>query len=125
MIESDLKTQAGRRPALALPDWLMTMLAEVLAARGISAAEPDAMVFVSPDGTPLHYSNWRIRVWLPARAAAGLPTLNFYDLKHTAGTALLDEGINIKTAQARLGHANPKTTLAFYAQATAQADRGR
>jgi integrase len=123
MIESDPKTQAGRRPALALPEWLMAMCAEGLAVRGVSATEPDALLFVSPDGTPLHYSNWRIRVWLPARAAARLPSLNFHDLKHTAGTALLDEGINIKTAQARLGHANPKTTVAFYAQATAQADR--
>jgi integrase len=39
------------------------------------------------------------------------------------GTALLDEGINIKIAQSRLGHANPRTTLAVYAQATAEADR--
>ncbi|MGH8296547.1 MAG: tyrosine-type recombinase/integrase [Steroidobacteraceae bacterium] len=52
-----------------------------------------------------------------------LPQLNFHDLKHTAGTALLDEGINVKTAQSRLGHANPRTTLAVYAQATAEADR--
>jgi integrase len=71
----------------------------------------------------LHYSNWRIRFWLRARAAAGLPDLNFHDLKHTAGTALLDEGINIETALARLGHANPQTTLALYARATVQSDR--
>ena len=62
-------------------------------------------------------------MWLPARAAASFPELNFHDLKHTAGTALLDEGVNIKIAQVRLGHANPRTTLAVYAQATAEADR--
>ena len=123
MIESDPKTRAGRRPSLAIPDWLMGMLAEELAARGLTAGDDDAFVFVSPEGTRLHYSNWRIRVWVPARTAAGLLDLNFHDLKHTAGTALLDEGINIKTAQARLGHANPQTTLALYAQATVQADR--
>lgn len=49
--------------------------------------------------------------------------LNFHDLKHTAGTALLEEGVNIKTARSVLGHANPRTTLAVYAQATKQADR--
>jgi integrase len=123
MIDADPKSKAGRRSALALPDWLMAMLAEILASRGVTATTPDALVFVSPDGAPLHYSNWRRRVWLPARAAAGFPELNFHDLKHTAGTALLDEGINIKIAQARLGHANPRTTLAIYAQATAEADR--
>ena len=123
MIESDPKTRAGRRLSLAIPDWLMGMLAEELAARRLTAGDHDAFVFVSPEGTRLHYSNWRIRVWLPARTAAGLLDLNFHDLKHTAGTALLDEGINIKTAQARLGHSNPQTTLALYAQATVQADR--
>ena len=123
MIDADPKTEAGRRSALALPDWLMAMIAEILASRGVTATTPDALVFVSPDGAPLHYSNWRRRVWLPARAAAGFPELNFHDLKHTAGTALLDEGVNIKIAQARLGHANPRTTLAVYAQATADADR--
>jgi integrase len=123
MIESDPKTKAGRRPSLALPDWLMAMLAEVLAARGVTASDSDAYLFVSPDGTRLHYSNWRTRVWLRSRTAAGFPELNFHDLKHTAGTALLDEGVNIKTAQTRLGHANPRTTLAVYAQATIRGDR--
>jgi integrase len=37
---------------------------------------------------------------------------------------LLDEGINIKIAQTRLGHANARTTLAVHAQATMQGDRG-
>ena len=108
MIESHPKTQAGRRPALALPEWIMAMFAEVLASRGITAGDPDARLFISPDGGPLPYSNWRVRVWLPARAAAGLPSLNFHDLKHTAGTALVDEGINIKTAQARARPRQPQ-----------------
>ena len=123
MIVSDPKTKAGRRASLALPDWLMAMMAELLAVRGVTATTGDALVYVSPDGAQLHYSNWRRRVWLPARIAAGVPRLNFHDLKHTAGTALLDEGVSIKTAQARLGHANPRTTLAVYAQSTAEADR--
>jgi Phage integrase family len=58
----------------------------------------------------------------PGRPLACL-TLAFTISKHTAGTALLEEGVNIKTAQERLGHASPRTTLAVYAQATVQADR--
>lgn len=54
MIDADPKTKAGRRSSLALPDWLMAMLAEVLASRGVTNTTPDALVFVSPDGTPLH-----------------------------------------------------------------------
>ncbi len=64
-----------------------------------------------------------MRVWLPARKAAGLSQLTFHDLKHTAATLLVEEGVDIKTAQTRLGHADPSTTLRIYAQATAKADR--
>jgi integrase len=34
--------------------------------------------------------------------------------RHTAATALLDSGQNIKTVQARLGHLTPAITLALY-----------
>jgi hypothetical protein len=33
------------------------------------------------------------------------------------------EGVDIKTAQERLGHSDPRLTLAIYAQATTEADR--
>ena len=80
-------------------------------------------MFASPDGKPLQYSNWRDRIWLPATNAAGLTGLRYHDLRHTAGTALVAGGTDIKTAQVRLGHANPLTTLRVYAQATHDADR--
>ena len=38
-------------------------------------------------------------------------------------TALVAAGIDIKTAQTRLGHANPALKLAIYARATVEADR--
>jgi hypothetical protein len=38
-------------------------------------------------------------------------------------TALVAEGVDLKTAQARLGHSNPRLTLGLYAQATEAADR--
>ena len=34
----------------------------------------------------------------------------------------LAEGVDLKTAQARLGHSNPRLTLGLYAQATEAAD---
>jgi integrase len=36
---------------------------------------------------------------------------------------LVLEGVDMKTAQARLGHTDPRLTLAIYAQATTEADR--
>ena len=40
-----------------------------------------------------------------------------------AATALVAAGVDVKTAQARLGHSTPATTLGIYARATADADR--
>jgi integrase len=59
----------------------------------------------------------------PAVQEVGLVGLTCHDLKHAAGTELVKAGVDIKTAQARLGHASPVTTLKVYAQASEQADR--
>jgi integrase len=101
----------------------MALLADHLAARGLTGADPDAFVFASPEGGPLHYSNWRVRVWITARAAVGLGELHFHDLRKTAATAMVAAGIDVKTGQVRMGHANPQIMLRFYAQATNEADR--
>ena len=121
MVEQDPKSRRGRR-TLTLPAWLMFMLASHLADRGLTGDHTDALVFVSVEGAPLHYSNWRRRVWLPAVGAAGFPGLRYHDLRHTAATALVDEGVDIKTAQTRLGHSE-QVMLRIYAQATERADR--
>ena len=62
-------------------------------------------------------------MWVPAKTAAGFPGLRFHDLRHTAATGLVTEGVDLKTAQVRLGHVDPRTTLRIYAQATEKADR--
>jgi integrase len=122
MVEHEPKTVAGARP-VDIPAWLSEMLAEHLRDRGLTAADRDAHLFTGPTGAPLRYDNWRARVWLPAVKAADLDGFRFHDLKHTAGTALVEDGVDVKTAQARLGHASPVTTLKIYAQATAEANR--
>jgi len=80
-------------------------------------------VFTSPTGGPLRYSNFRKRVWYPAVEAAGLPSIGFHDLRRTNATVLVAQGVDVKTAQIRLGHADPALTLKVYAQATTAGDR--
>lgn len=116
------KSTAGRR-TLSVPVGLIDMLAHHLAARGLSAADEDALVFVSPEGDVIDYAHWRQRVWLPATEAAGVEGLTFHDLRRANATALVAEGVDIKTAQTRLGHADPRTTLGIYARATKEGDR--
>lgn len=122
MVSGAPKSKAGRR-TMSVPVPLMDLLAAHLARRGLSGADPQAWVFVGHTGEPLGYSNWRRRVWLPARERVGLPNLGFHDLRHAAATALVAEGVDLKTAQARLGHSDPRLTLAIYAQATTDNDR--
>jgi integrase len=81
------------------------------------------MFFSMPDGGHLDYAHWRVRYWLPATRAVGLPWLTFHDLRRANATALVTAGVDLKTAQTRLGHSDPRLTLAVYAQATTAADR--
>ena len=116
------KSHAGRR-VLSAPAWLMDTLAAHLARRGLTGADVDAFVFTMPEGGPLDYSHWRRRYWLSAVNDADLPEFTFHDLRRAAATALVIEGVDMKTAQTRLGHSDPRMTLALYAQASSEADR--
>lgn len=44
-------------------------------------------------------------------------------LRRANATALVAEGVDLKTAQTRLGYSDPRLTLAVYALATTEADR--
>lgn len=100
------KSSAGRR-TLTIPAPLVKVLSAHLASRDLTAADADALLFPNRDGTPLDYSNWRRRIWVPATEAAGLTGLGFHDLRRANATAMVLDGIDVKTAQARLGHSNP------------------
>jgi integrase len=122
MVEGPPKSAAGNR-TLTVPAPLMDMLGRHLARRALTAADGDAYVFAGPSGRPLDYSDWYHRVWLPALDAAGLPGLKFHNLRDANATGLVAEGVDVKTAQVRLGHSDPRLTLAVYAQATTEGDR--
>ena len=122
MATAEPKSDAGRR-TLSVPPELMELLAAHLARRGLDGRHTDAFVFASPGGAPLDYTNWRRRIWKPATVKAGLEGLTFHDLRRANATGLVAEGVDVRTAQARLGHSDPRLTLAIYAQATGEADR--
>jgi integrase len=101
----------------------MTMLAAHLSQRGLTVADSDVRVFVGQDGADLEYANFRKRSWAPGCVESGFPDLTFHDLRRLAATALVAEGVDVKTAQTRLGHASPQMTLGLYAQVTGAGDR--
>ena len=52
-----------------------------------------------------------------------LPKVSPHDLRHTAATLALESGSSLKQVQDLLGHADPSTTMKFYAGLTEEAQR--
>lgn len=73
------------------------------------------LIFSTPIGTPLEASNI-LKIYKKCLKEADLPNLRFHDLRHTAATLMLQEGINPKVVQERLGHSDISLTLNTYSQ---------
>jgi len=115
------KTDAGIR-TLPLESEDIAHIAKHIADSGRNGADAESSLFTSPEGKPLHYSNFRRRVFLPACELAGIPDVTFHDLRRTHATMLVAEGHSIKVVQERMGHRSITTTLMLYAVAT---EKGR
>jgi len=112
-IRADVKSPASRR-TLTIPPVLVAMLSEHLKRRGLSAADPDALVFVAPRGGPLRAANFRRRVWASAIKRAGLDGLTFHGLRHTSVGLMIEVGAHIEAIKQRLGHSSIRVTSDTY-----------
>ena len=70
-------------------------------------------MFITRNGTPIHPRNL-LRDYKKLIKAARLPPIRFHDLRHTAASILLNQGIPIITVSRRLGHARASITLDVY-----------
>lgn len=128
------KSDAGSR-TLAVPPVLLDQLSAHIHVVHGEGASPQAFVFPNSTGGHLGYSTWRQRVWDPAAQRAGLGEIDtsgggerysgitFHDLRRANATALIGAGVDVKTAQHRLGHSDVRLTLDVYASAVDEADR--
>jgi integrase len=76
------------------------------------------LVFANEVGNPVEASNLRRRSFEPLLARAGLDRMRFHDLRHSAATLLLGEGIHPKIVSERLGHSRVGVTLDLYSHVT-------
>jgi len=76
------------------------------------------LVFPNTIGRPEDPRAFARREFVPILRTAGLPRIRFHDLRHTAATLLLEEGINPKVVQEMLGHANIPIALGLYGHVT-------
>jgi integrase len=73
------------------------------------------LVFCNSLGGGLAPNNVTRRHFQPAIKRAGVPTIRFHDLRHTAATLMLLGGVPVKVVSERLGHSNVGITLSIYA----------
>jgi integrase len=76
------------------------------------------LVFPNRFGKPMLPSNLLIRSFHPLLAKANLPRVRFHDLRHTAASLLLDQGIHPKIVSEMLGHSAVGITLDLYSHVT-------
>jgi integrase len=73
-------------------------------------------VFSTKAGTPISVHNVHNRSWKPLLMRAGLPAnTRMHDLRHSAASLLLAQGVPVKVVSEMLGHADVSTTLSIYA----------
>ena len=71
------------------------------------------LIFTNRVGRPCDNSNLR-KDFHEVLHRAGLPQIRFHDLRHTAASLMLNNGVPSIVASRRLGHAKPSTTLDIY-----------
>jgi integrase len=71
------------------------------------------LVFCTAFGTPLDRGLIHLN-WIPALKKADLRRIRLHDLRHTAATLMLQEGVHPKVVQEMLGHSSISVTLDIY-----------
>ncbi|MGO8950586.1 MAG: site-specific integrase [Ktedonobacterales bacterium] len=74
----------------------------------------DQLVFCTSVGTPYSQTNFRKQRYIPLLQKAQLSYIRPHDLRHTAATLLLLEGVQSLVVSEMLGHASVAFTLATY-----------
>ena len=109
------KTSAGAR-AVPIPAQVAENLDQHLRRLDLGG---EALAFPSAEGEALRMNNWTRRYWKPAMSAAGIdPPITPHQLRHTAVTRWVQEGVDPVTVARRAGHNSAVTILDIYARAT-------
>ncbi len=117
-VYAEPKTARGRRTVslsagavAALREHRLRQSKERLAA---ASWEDNDLVFANKVGGPMEKTNILRRSFRPLLEKAGLPPMRLHDLRHSAATLLLTEGVHPKIVQEMLGHSSIAVTMDTY-----------
>jgi integrase len=82
------------------------------------------LVFPNRAGNPMDAPNLLHRGFEPAVRQAGLRKIRFHDLRHTAASVLLANGVDVVAVSRLLGHSSPVVTLTVYSHAIPRERQG-
>jgi integrase len=108
MVMGEPKSEKSRR-SVAVPQFVL----EALKGNRASTGRVQGLVFQTANGTPFSERNME-RHFHAVLNKAGLPRIRFHDLRHTAATLLLIEGVHPKVVQEMLGHSQIGLTMDTY-----------
>jgi integrase len=108
------RNRTSRRTARLAPETVESLngLRKRAVASGVYG--PDKPVFADCDGGFLRKSNLQRRHFDPAVTRAGVKSLTFHGLRHTAASTWLAGVASIKAVSARLGHTDANATQQVY-----------
>jgi hypothetical protein len=95
----------------------------VVAALKEHGPKESGFVFLSPEGNPIRKTNFIRRTYHPLIEKASLSKIRFHDLRHTANTLLLLDGVSPNILAERMGHSTTRMTLDTYGHVLEGAQR--
>ncbi len=118
-IESETKTKKSRR-SVVIASFALEALREHRSQQlhALAAAGPlwqyNNYVFCTTIGTHIHPTRDMADPLNELLEKAGLPHIRFHDLRHTAATLLMSQGVHPKVVQEFLGHSTITMTMDIY-----------
>jgi integrase len=124
LVLTEPKSSSSRRTIPLPPPALQALRARREAAEREGVFRPNGPVFTDTRGGFVRPSNLLRRSFYPLLRRAGVPKIRFHDLRHTAATLALEQGVHPRVVADLLGHSRVTLTLSTYSHVLPTLVRG-
>jgi integrase len=103
----------GKEPIVTIPRFLVALLEQHM--DRFTGNEAGSLVFPGRAGGPMRLDYFRRSIWKPAVRRVGIDDgLRIHDMRHTAASLLINQGLHPKIVQEHLGHSSIVVTMDRY-----------